>query len=740
MSIEVLAPVGNLEMYYAAVEAGADAVFLACKDFGARAYANNFDLSEIEEIVRMSKVRGIKVHVTVNTLIKEDELLQALELIRDLEMLGVDAVIVQDLGLLRLAKIYAPSLDYHISTQVSTSNSRAVNFLEKMGAKRVILARELNINQINNICKNTKVDLEVFGHGSLCVSYSGKCTMSSFIGGRSGNRGRCAQPCRKEYELLKPNKDLIKKGFFLSPLDLAIREDAKTLEKMGIKSIKIEGRMKKPEYVYSTVKYYKNLLKGENPKEDLLSEVSNRGFTKGIFLGERGINFADPYKTARRGSLVGKIKAGSKDKYIDLKQVIGQRDSLEIELKSKKFTITSSKAYKAGEKFCLVKFPDALVGSEVYRISRGDLNDISFEDNFTRLDLPVDMVLKARVGEYPSLDFKTDSYFVSVSLDEKVDEARKAPLNKDYAEKQLSKLGDTDFKLNNLLVETDGKSFMPASTLNELRRMAISKLLKKERREDKIILGPYDEVKQNNKKIGFFHRAKDIKDFEAGSYILDCLDDNVDGLKEKEIYYKIPLVMNDEDYGKERSYIENNIDKIQGLVVSNTWDIEFAKEFEKLKVIYSEYGNTFNTEACKLAKDLGANLLILSKELSLEEISKIKKVLPLAYTLFSRPIEMIMDHCPFSLLGCDFHCQNCKYSRGHFLRNENGDTYAYERWKNMSLLKNEDPVDERFYEKDLRNLGIKAFVYRIDKDEDVDYLNGLTSEETRQGHLEKGVL
>lgn len=739
MSIEVLAPVGNLEMYYAAVEAGADAVFLACKDFGARAYANNFDLKEIEEIVRMSKVRGIKVHVTVNTLIKEDELLEALELIRDLEMLGVDAVIVQDLGLLRLAKNYAPSLDYHISTQVSASNSRAVNFLEEMGAKRVILARELNINQINNICKNTKVDLEVFGHGSLCVSYSGKCTMSSFIGGRSGNRGRCAQPCRKEYELLKPNKDLIQKGFFLSPLDLAIREDAKTLEKMGIKSVKIEGRMKKPEYVYSTVRYYKDLLQGGNPEEDLLTEVSNRGFTKGIFRGDRGKNFADPYGSATRGSFVGRIKSDG-DKYIDLKRDIGQRDSLEIELKSKKFTITSSKAYKAGEKLYLDKFPDALVGSEVYRISKGSLNNYSFEENFKRLDLPVDMVLKARVGEYPNLDFKTDSYFVLVSLDEKLEEAKKAPLNKDYAEKQLSKLGETDFKLNNLVVETDGKSFMPASILNKLRRLAVANLFKKRRREDEIILGPHDEVGQNDLKIGAFRRGKDIKDFKADSYILDCLDDDIDGLGDKEIFYKLPLVMNDEDYDKERSYIENNIDKIQGLVVSNPWDIGFAKEFEGLKVIYSEYGNTFNTETCKLAKDLGVDLLILSKELSLEEISDIKKVLPIAYDIFSRPIEMIMDHCPFSLLGCDFNCENCKYSKGHYLRNENGDTYVYERWKDMSLLKNEYPIDERNYEKHLRNLGIKTFIYSIDMERDVDYLNGLTDDKTICGHLEKGVL
>lgn len=254
---ELLAPAGSYEAFLAAVENGADAVYLGGKLFNARANANNFSLVELKKIVDYAHLRDVKIHVTLNTLINNNEISDALDFAYDLYHIGVDAVIVQDLGLAKILHENIPALPLHASTQMSVYNLAGVEELKKLGFSRVVLARELSLNEIKYICDNTDMEIEIFIHGALCVCYSGQCLMSSMIGDRSGNRGKCAQPCRMIYELIK-NEDSCGKGYFLSPKDLCTIDYISNLP--NVTSLKIEGRMKSPEYVATVVSSYRKVL------------------------------------------------------------------------------------------------------------------------------------------------------------------------------------------------------------------------------------------------------------------------------------------------------------------------------------------------------------------------------------------------------------------------------------------------------------------------------------------------
>ncbi|MCE5286753.1 MAG: U32 family peptidase, partial [Pelosinus sp.] len=251
---ELLAPVGSQEALIAAVESGADALYMAGKSFGARAYAPNFDEEELAAAVRFAHLRSVSVYITVNTLIDDSEIPALISYLEYLYKIGVDAILVQDVGVAELAQQVVPDLPLHASTQMTIYNLAGVEFLQKLGFTRVVLAREVSLADIKYICQNTDVEIEVFMHGALCVCYSGQCLMSSMIGGRSGNRGRCAQPCRLPYTLVDNKGQDVLDGkdageYLLSPRDLNTLELLPELIDAGVTSFKIEGRMKRPEYV-----------------------------------------------------------------------------------------------------------------------------------------------------------------------------------------------------------------------------------------------------------------------------------------------------------------------------------------------------------------------------------------------------------------------------------------------------------------------------------------------------------
>lgn len=288
--MELLSPAGSYESVIAAVQSGADAVYLGGAKFGARQSAKNFETHEMKKWIDYCHLYGVKVYVTVNTLVKDSELEELAEYVRELAKINADALIVQDMGAVTVIRTAAPAMPVHASTQMTATSLEDVQFLENLGIERVVLSRELTMAEIKHISENTSCELEVFVHGALCMSYSGQCLMSSIIGGRSGNRGRCAQPCRLMYTL-EGNRDKTK-GFLLSPKDLCLADELETLKKIGVSSLKIEGRLKRAGYVSTVVGVYRKLLdtKGKLSGQDIkvLSDAFGRGFTKGLFGGEAG--------------------------------------------------------------------------------------------------------------------------------------------------------------------------------------------------------------------------------------------------------------------------------------------------------------------------------------------------------------------------------------------------------------------------------------------------------------------
>ncbi|HKM42700.1 MAG TPA: peptidase U32 family protein, partial [Limnochordia bacterium] len=270
--MELLAPAGSWDALRAAVENGADAVYLGGKSYSARASAANFSPDELKEALDYCHIRGVKIYVTVNTLLREDELKGAISYLGDLYQWGVDAVIVQDLGLIGRARQDVPQLELHASTQMTAHNALDFRAIERLGITRVVLARELGTEAISEIGKQTRLELEVFVHGALCICYSGQCLMSSLIGGRSGNRGQCAQPCRQPYVV----EGLTVPGeYVLSPKDLCLIEHLDALREVGVASLKIEGRLKSPDYVGVVVRTYRAALDGNKYQIDDLGTVFN---------------------------------------------------------------------------------------------------------------------------------------------------------------------------------------------------------------------------------------------------------------------------------------------------------------------------------------------------------------------------------------------------------------------------------------------------------------------------------
>ena len=340
MKMELLAPAGNYESFIQAINNGADAIYLAGKNFNARTFANNFTIEEIASMVKYAHIRDVKIYVTVNTLIKDSEIMDALKFVEQLYKANVDAILVHDLGLINIVRKAYPDLELHASTQMNCTCVNDALLLKNLGFKRIVLARECSIDVIKEIKEKVDIELEVFCHGALCMSYSGNCLMSSLIGGRSGNRGKCAQSCRQEYELEYDNgldKTVIDKKYYLSCKDLMTLEYVKELQRIGVDSIKIEGRGKESEYVAIVTKWYRKAIDNnlnsydiENGKKEL-KLVFNRKFTKGYIFNENNTEFTNIDTVNHLGINIGKIiKADKQFCYIKLTEEVNINDALRI--------------------------------------------------------------------------------------------------------------------------------------------------------------------------------------------------------------------------------------------------------------------------------------------------------------------------------------------------------------------------------------------------------------------------
>ncbi len=351
-NVELLSPAGDLNCVKAAVQNGADAIYLGASSFSARASAANFTLDELKEVINYAHIRNVKIHLALNTLIKNNEFEEAVSIAEKAYELGVDAIIVQDLGLASILISSFPKLPIHASTQMTAHKLEDVSVLERLGIKRVVLARETSISEIEYICRNSNIEIETFIHGALCISYSGQCLFSSMVGGRSANRGKCAQACRLPYGLLQDDK-LIDSGYLLSPRDLCGLDFIPALIDAGVKSFKIEGRLKSPEYVATVTRIYRKYidlyLSSEKYEIDLkdrkdLLQVFNRGnFSFGHLDKEPNLNLVCKEKQNNMGIYIGNVANYNGKKghvTLNLNDILTLGDSITFENEPTKYRVS----------------------------------------------------------------------------------------------------------------------------------------------------------------------------------------------------------------------------------------------------------------------------------------------------------------------------------------------------------------------------------------------------------------
>ncbi len=505
--VELLAPAGSREALVAAVENGANAIYLAGNAFGARAYASNFDREALREAIHFAHLRKVAIHVTVNTIVADEEMGPLRDYLRFLYEAGADAVLVQDLGVARVAHETVPDLPLHASTQMSVSSLEGVRALAELGFSRVVLARELSLKEIRHICAHEPVEIETFMHGALCVCYSGQCLMSSMIGGRSGNRGRCAQPCRLPYTLVdEKGQDVLgdKAGsYLLSPRDLSTIDVIPDLIEAGVSSLKIEGRMKRPEYVATVVRTYREAIdtyyagKGyavTQEERDDLAQIFNRDFTTAYLEGRPGKAMMSDRRPNNRGLLIGRVTAYDWDARIvtvKLSGRLGLGDQVDFWVKvGGRVTATISaltdakgRAVEEGQAGDIVSFaiPSAVRDHDrVFKVYDAQLMERAKETYASGAPvrrIPVAIAVRAAIGEPLTVAIcDGEGHRAEGKTDFIGESARKRPLSEEIIRKQVSRIGTSVYEMKSLHCDIAGEVMVPMSEINEARRKAVEAL------------------------------------------------------------------------------------------------------------------------------------------------------------------------------------------------------------------------------------------------------------------------
>ena len=479
--MNIVAPAGNYEKLEAAIKAGANEVYFGLKGFGARRNNQNLNIKEILDGIDYAHLRGVKTLLTLNTIMKDVEIDSAYYNISRIYEHGIDAVIVQDLGFVKFLKENFPELTIHGSTQMTVANHVEANKLKELGLSRVVLARELSFEEIKSIREKTDIELEIFVSGSLCIAYSGNCYISSFIGGRSGNRGLCAYSCRKKFQDEEGNK-----AYFLSPNDQLLQtEEINKLKEIGIDAIKVEGRKKSNEYVYETVSYYDNILKGK-PRPTESYKLFNRGYSKGYFyLDNKLMNFK---YSSNFGYFLGARIENSNNFKIDDELILGDGVQFVDEDFEKisgeyvsRITIRGEKVQKA-ERNDIVSIGKLPEGTKyIYKNYSKEINDrIIHNLKVSKRFSSVDAELYAEKGKEMVLKFSLNNLKgerISATIKGNIiTEVARKEITKEQIAEKLGELGETTFELGNVKIDYDGTSFIPFSELKNLKRECIKQL------------------------------------------------------------------------------------------------------------------------------------------------------------------------------------------------------------------------------------------------------------------------
>lgn len=713
--LEVLAPVGNRESFFAAINNGVDAVYLGIRDFNARNNIQNFSLHELEEIVNYAHLFDVKVYLTFNILIKNEEIRDALNIIKNAYMLGVDAFIVQDIGIATLMKKFFPDITLHASTQMGVHNLEGAKFVEKLGFKRVVLSRETPLDEIKRIHEETNLEIEYFVQGALCIAFSGNCYLCSLLTGNSGNRGKCQQFCRLPYTMKLDS--IQESGYLLSTKDFCMLPALKELADAGVISFKIEGRARRVGYIAGATKIYKKAIENnfKFTKEDIddLKKLFNRGdYTKGYFEDSKILY---PSIQGHKGLKIGKVInfiTGKKFNIIEIEanHEISSGDGLKFIKNDKEIgSIGAQDVKKDKNRFIITTTSKVEVGADVYLTLDSKMEE-GFLQNRRRLE--VKAVFNAKIGEKPCLKFSYKNIEVCVYGEDVLLPAKNQPLKKEDVLSQISKLTDTPFALGDLDICLEDV-FMAKSQLNSLRREVSKKLL--------------DEIIKNNKKQRIcrdfdLNITKNNHSNDKIVYIFDDLS------KLNDLSQKIDIAV----YSP-KTYLRKSIQEfdlicreknIEGAldtpIFATEMDIVFLKECLKntlLKIVANNYYafditsidniiigmglNVYNNFSCKFYEDLGAKDIFLSRELKPYELNEFISGVNLYYYTNGRDEYMTLKSCPFKEhIGGS--CENCKYKEGLVYKMQSGKELLVERKKMVScqfVIKSENMRDINEYTK-----------------------------------------
>ncbi|WP_407410694.1 DUF3656 domain-containing protein [Methanobrevibacter sp.] len=596
---ELLAPVGSMDHLKVAINAGASSVYLSGKDYGARKYADNFTLDEIDEAVNIAHMHNVKVYVTVNTLIKEDELEDVMNYLSRLYTMGVDAVLVQDLGLVDLINTHLPNLKIHASTQMTAENQLKLNYIESKGIKRIVLPREMRKEEIEQL--KTDMELEVFAHGALCYSYSGQCLMSSFKGGRSGNRGTCAQPCRQKYQIDGLKKD----DYYLSPCDLSLFNQLKEVTEMNISCIKIEGRMRNKEYLAIVISNYRKALNKLKSKKETRSEeinlVFNRGFSEGQFSHQSRRSIRAGHVGLKIGQVIDAHKNQIAIKLNDsLKNIPEKGDGLLIVKKNNDYgfeisqnpIITTLNHFKKGKNKQikdLNRKDRVFIVKKVWQNKKSDfdLNKgtvyLTKRNKLTKKVKEIENKGSSYVKSKLILTFSVKNKFphlkgrlILANRKEIITEVKgntpfekplKRSVDVNTIKKQLLKTDNYPYDITQININYDGTLFIPISKINELRRTLFKNL------ESEVI----NLYKHKTKRIKLEKTASNKTSDDTNiSYYTNSLNDlkNIRGVKR--VYLEIPNDNTSLDMKFEGKYNLNHMINF----LKRAYEISYDKDYE----------------------------------------------------------------------------------------------------------------------------------------------------------------
>ncbi len=737
--VELLSPVGDFDCLKAAVQNGANAVYFGGQLFNARYSAKNFDKDGIREAVNYAKSRNVKINFTLNILLKNNEFDDAIDVVKYIYELGVDAVIVDDLGFAKYIIDNFPGMEVHGSTQMTIHNLDGAIALKNLGYSRVVLARESTLSDIDYICRNANIDIEAFIHGALCISYSGQCLFSSAIGGRSGNRGRCAQPCRMYYNMLETSDNVsyknIGKGFLISPRDLCGLNFIPDLIKAGVKSFKLEGRMKIPEYVATVTRIYRKYIDlalsdndyvvDKNDLHDLMLAFNRGGFSKGCLGGDDNHDYVFEEKPSNQGLYIGNIsKIDKKNGLISLKtnEPLDIGDTFLVQQEDHKYTISEIlkngshvKSAAIGDLVTIGRVKGKLeLGDKVFKINSSIISkEIKEFNSHEHVKIPLVANFKALIGkpielEVASLDEPGNTYFgLSASASSEIQpiEAISNPISKERLIEQLNKTTDTNFEFKQINIEMDDNIYIPKiSSINALRRDALNALYQKGINNFTRVL----PSKLPSTELVHQHVFPSIRTY---SVLLNSIDTSMDYSSLKNVdrvyiplkffikkefksklleisqftdcYIDIPTIVRDNF----RNVFYNNFDEkvnkfnIKGLVISNLSGIEFMMKYVGKLDIVSKYTlNIYNNHTIDELKKVRVNRVTISPELDTDTLIDLcnNSSLPTEFLVYGKLPVMHIQYCP---LGKSNKCyptcsMKCKTSNRFYLEDRLG--YKFE--------------------------------------------------------------